>query len=63
VDIEIDLQPSESVLDTACEPTSARLRERGAHTVPAAIVYGKSEARRRFWFWGKKIEGTDEQQS
>ena len=32
-------------------------------TVPAAIAYGKSEARRRFWFWGKKIEGTDEQQS
>jgi signal transduction histidine kinase len=28
-------------------------------TVPAAIAYGKSEARRRFWFWGKKIEGTD----
>jgi signal transduction histidine kinase len=32
-------------------------------TVPAAIAYGKSGARRRFWFWGKKIEGTDEQQS
>jgi ligand-binding sensor domain-containing protein/signal transduction histidine kinase len=32
-------------------------------TVPAAIAYGKSEARRRFWFWGKKIEGTDGQQS
>jgi signal transduction histidine kinase/ligand-binding sensor domain-containing protein len=32
-------------------------------TVPAAIAYGKSEARRRFWFRGKKIEGTDEQQS
>jgi two-component sensor histidine kinase len=29
-------------------------------TVPAAIAYGKSEARRRFWFWEKKIEGTDE---
>jgi len=31
-------------------------------TVPAAIAYGKSEARRRFWFWGKKVERTDEQQ-
>jgi ligand-binding sensor domain-containing protein/signal transduction histidine kinase len=31
-------------------------------TVPAAIAYGKSEARRRL-FWGKKIEGTDEQRS
>jgi signal transduction histidine kinase len=29
-------------------------------TVPAAIAYGKSEARRRFWLWGKKIGGTDE---
>jgi signal transduction histidine kinase/ligand-binding sensor domain-containing protein len=29
-------------------------------TVPAAIAYGKSEARRRFGLWGKKIEGTDE---
>jgi len=26
-------------------------------TVPAAIAYGKSEARRRFWLWGKKIGG------
>jgi signal transduction histidine kinase/ligand-binding sensor domain-containing protein len=24
-------------------------------TVPAAIAYGKSEARRRFWLWGKKV--------
>ena len=29
-------------------------------TVPAAIAYGKSAARRRFRPWGKKIEGTDE---
>src|SRR6202167_3226529 len=29
-------------------------------TVPATIAYGKSEARRRFWLWAKKIEGTDE---
>ena len=29
-------------------------------TVPAAIAYSKSEAHRRFWFWGKKIEETDE---
>jgi signal transduction histidine kinase len=31
--------------------------------VPAAIAYGGSEARRRFWFSRKKAEGTDEQQS
>lgn len=42
--------------------------EQGAGTeielsVPAAIAYGGSEARRTFWFSRKKAEGTDEQQS
>jgi len=32
-------------------------------TVPAAIAYGKSEARRRFWLWRKKIGESDGQQS
>jgi signal transduction histidine kinase/ligand-binding sensor domain-containing protein len=31
--------------------------------VPASIAYGRSEARRRFWFLRKKTEGTDGQQS
>jgi len=31
--------------------------------VPAGVAYGKSDARRRFWFWRKKTEGTDGQQS
>jgi signal transduction histidine kinase/ligand-binding sensor domain-containing protein len=42
--------------------------EHGAGTeielrVPAPIAYGRSEARRRFWFLRKKTEGTDGQQS
>jgi ligand-binding sensor domain-containing protein/signal transduction histidine kinase len=42
--------------------------EHGAGTeielaVPAAIAYGKSEPRRRFWFWRKKIGESDGQQS
>ncbi len=42
--------------------------ERGAGTeielrVPATIAYGRSNARRRFWFLRKKTEGTDGQQS
>jgi signal transduction histidine kinase len=32
-------------------------------TVPGAIAYGKSEARRRFWLWRKKIGESDGQQS
>ena len=31
--------------------------------VPASIAYGKSEPRRRLWFWRKKIGGADGQQS
>jgi signal transduction histidine kinase len=31
--------------------------------VPAPIAYGRSEARRRFWFLRKKTQGTDGQQS
>jgi signal transduction histidine kinase len=42
--------------------------EHGAGTeielsVPGAIAYGKSEPRRRFWFWRKKIGESDGQQS
>jgi ligand-binding sensor domain-containing protein/signal transduction histidine kinase len=42
--------------------------EHGAGTevelrVPAPVAYGRSEARRRFWFLRKKTEGTDGQQS
>jgi signal transduction histidine kinase/ligand-binding sensor domain-containing protein len=42
--------------------------EHGAGTeielsVPGAIAYGKSEPRRRFWFWRKKNEETNGQQS
>jgi len=42
--------------------------ERGAGTeielsVPGAIAYGKSEPRRRFWLWRKKIGESDGQQS
>jgi signal transduction histidine kinase/ligand-binding sensor domain-containing protein len=42
--------------------------EHGAGTeielsVPAAIAYGKSEPRRGFWFWRKKIKESDGQQS
>ena len=42
--------------------------EHGAGTeielrVPGAIAYGKSEPRRRFWFWRKKIGETNGQQS
>jgi len=42
--------------------------EHGAGTeieliVPAGVAYGKSDARRRFWFWRKKTEGTNGQQS
>jgi nitrate/nitrite-specific signal transduction histidine kinase len=42
--------------------------EQGAGTeieliVPASIAYGKSDGRRRFWFWRKKIGGADGQQS
>ena len=32
-------------------------------SVPGAIAYGKSEPRRRFWLWRKKIEESDGQQS
>jgi len=32
-------------------------------TVPAAIAYGKSEGRRKFWLWRKKIGESDGQQS
>jgi signal transduction histidine kinase/ligand-binding sensor domain-containing protein len=31
--------------------------------IPGSIAYGKSSARGRFWFWRKKIEGTNGQQS
>jgi len=42
--------------------------ENGAGTeielsVPGTIAYGKSEPRRRFWFWRKKIGESDGQQS
>ena len=42
--------------------------EHGAGTeveliVPASIAYGKSEGRRRFWFWRKKAEGAHGRQS
>jgi hypothetical protein len=42
--------------------------EHGAGTeielsVPGAIAYGKSEPRRRFWLWRKKIGKSDGQQS
>jgi hypothetical protein len=32
-------------------------------TVPGAIAYGKSEVRRRFWLWPKKVGESDGQQS
>jgi signal transduction histidine kinase len=42
--------------------------EQGAGTeieliVPASIAYGKFDVPRRFWFWRKKIEETNGQQS
>ena len=32
-------------------------------TIPAGIAYGESDVHRRFWFWRKRTERTNEQQS